>query len=127
MSIQSQAIWGAGFVLVGWLLHRWASRYDVKGWLLDSAKRYAWRAVRRPSELSARGILDHLEQGDELRGRLGRLNDAVEADVSRMGKAKAYARRGAIIAMAQVAATISAWIMLIGIVVLVVAAGRWLA
>ncbi len=124
MSLSAQCAIAAFFVLLAWLTGRWASLYDVKGWISDAALRLVfsgkWRQLRKaPVEVIT---------GDKiLKGQIKGSIDTILADKKRYGILPTTAKHGALYGLAILARVVSNVAYLTGFVLIAHAAYRWLA
>lgn len=87
---------------VGFVLMRWAGRYDVTGLAADAA----WRAVRKGRSLDVKA-----EASDMLNEQFGHIRD----DAERIGYARAAAKHGAGFVLAKFVGLAGILMMLVGL------------
>ena len=125
MTIGFEAGLSIGLLAIGFLMRRWASRYDVKSWLTDAIWRFVFRrGWRQAGNADIREVLD----GDgELRQQISEKTDAFKSDAARIGQSRAAIKRGALFAVAYAVNFLAGWVMIGGVLLLAHSAYRWLA
>ncbi len=128
MSIAMQAGFGAAVLFLGWLLARWASRYDVRSWLTDALWRIVWRVFRRGEWRKMREMsIDVVDSDPLLKQQISRKVAEVRADAQRMGTVRTTIKHGGLHAMAYAVNFLAGPILLVGLAIIAHAAWRWLA
>lgn len=123
MSIGFEAVLGAGLLTIGFLMSRWASRYDVKSWLTDAMWRFIFRkGWKQAGDADIKQVLD---ADGELRRQISEKTDAFKADAARIGKTRAAAKHGALFAIAYAINFVAGLVMIAGILLLAHTAYRW--
>lgn len=125
MSAQAEALFGLGVLLIGWLLGRWAAKYDVRSWITDAIWRFFWRRGWRDMRTSK--IDQALDRDGEFKRQVKSSADAFNADAARWGRAGAAAKHGLLFSIASAASTIAGLLLLIGLVLLAHAGYRLLS
>lgn len=116
---------GLLLVLTGWLMGRWASRYDIKGWVTGAL----WRMLFRGNwkGIQANPSLDGLMAADpELRKTVTEKAAELKADHERMGMRGAVVKHGGLFLLARLAGMLSMPLLLVGILLLGFATYGWL-
>lgn len=119
MSIEIQAGIAVAMLLVGFVMARWAARYDLQGFLTDSV----WRTAIRS------GLSGSLKQGvaevdAKLKAQLTETVGKYREDSARLGHTKAAVKHGALFAVAYGVGLASKPIMIIGLLLLAHAGWR---
>lgn len=125
MSIGLEGGIGIGLLALGFLMSRWASRYDVKSWLTDAVWRFIFRrGWRQAGKAHIKEVLD----GDgELRRQISEKTDAFKIDAARLGQSRAAMKHGALFAIAYAVNFLAGLVMIAGLLLLAHTAYRWLA
>ena len=125
MSIGLEGGIGIGMLAIGFLMSRWASRYDVKSWLTDAVWRFIFgRSWRRAGKAHIKEVLD---TNGELRRQISAKTDAFKADAARIGQTRAAAKHGALFAIAYAVNLVAGLVMIAGVLLLAHAVYRWLS
>lgn len=125
MSIYTQIVLGFSCLLVGWMVDRWASTHDVKGWIVDAL----WRAIFRQDWklLQTTGARDLLDKDPTLKRQIEDKVSVIKSDAHRYGMTRSLAKQGALLATAYAAKWLSALMLIVGFIALAHSAYRWLS
>lgn len=112
------------FVGIGWLMGRWAARYDVRGWVTDAIWRFLWNRGWR--NIRNARIEEALDRDGEFRRQVSSSAEAFSADAARLGRAGAAAKHGVLFAIATAVSNVAGLFMIAGVLALAHAGYRLL-
>lgn len=125
MSVGFEGGIAVALLAIGFLMSRWASRYDVKGWFTDAVWRFIFRqGWRQAGKADIKHVLD---ADGELRRQISEKTDAFKADAARIGQTRAAAKHGALFAVAYAVSFLAGLVLIAGALLLAHTAYRWLA
>lgn len=112
------------FVVVGWLMARWAARYDVRSWVTDAIWRFVWKRGWR--NMRKAKIEEVLDRDGEFRRQVSSSAEAFKADAARWGRTGAATKHGVLFATATVVSNLAGLFTLVGLLALAHAGYRLL-
>ena len=116
---------GLAILMLGWLIGRWAGRYDIKSWFTSAL----WRAIfrqgwRKPVLKGDLGAM--LEADPELKRTISGKARDFKADTARIGATRATVKHAGLFGLAYAMSFLVMPLMIVGGLVIAHAAWRWL-